>query len=331
MDNSKNKDTNYLDSYRHAQGDDGLSQHFRELVASDRQKAAQLLGTEDLQYSSLYILRSEIEKSNLTEDIPQQYRDALDITRGILEKDTARLRSSSSRSGPAIHESLKWMLETGWREDGLEEDYDEVLEITAAMLVRTYSDHSVLPVMLDMMFERHRKGTFMYDLAWAFFESGNPQCIVMIASRLNTGHPKDIALVHKLLHFIPGIQSGAQEIPSQQYAHILQWYHENSPFLHYTGESFQQTCKPIPFAVSTPAKYLGKRVSPATGLPLQPLAREEQVLWDRFVTLDPVSRNLLSSFSCKLYRRDITQWNDWMYLPLHEQIRTARVMGGGAV
>ncbi|MBK5240310.1 hypothetical protein [Clostridium sp.] len=139
---------------------------------------------------------------------------------------------------------------------GLSEEKDEILDITAALLIKTHNDNSILPIIVDTIFFRNREGLFNHDLIWTFFEARDPYSLMLIANYLYSDDARDIELAYKLLDFVPSIDMRNGRGDSEnQYTTIFYWLKENYRFLYFTGESFQRTSNPIPYKIDLHEKY----------------------------------------------------------------------------
>lgn len=227
------------------------------------------------------------------------------------------------------HSALKWILESRSTIDIPDNQLDEVLDKTAILLATVYKDKESLPIIADLIFERHRKGCFNHDLIWAFFESCDTHSLFLIANRLLSTQPKDVQLARQLLGFIPGISNNWITNKNKLYSYFANWFEENNLFLHFTGESFNLTSNPIPYAVVLEAKYLYKPVSIDTGLILEELSMAEQMLLDEFRKLNYNTKLILAQFSSNLHRKNINWWNEWITYPIAYQIVHVEAGAGG--
>lgn len=311
---------------------DNLKKSFSELIEKNMEEAVTWLNSEDLNFAFLFILEPIIKKYNILEHLSMRNRVALCLTDEILtgSKNIPSEEFSASGYIQEINSTLKWMLSTGCAYDGLSSDYDAVLDGCAALLVRVYGDKSVLPVMADLIFQRNRKGSYYNDLVWAFFESRYPYGLVLIASYFRSEELKDVELARRFLNFIPTVNTTRRSGKESQYLTVLHWIEENSPFLYYTGESFQLSLRPKPYRVVLEAKYLCKPVSADTGETLEPLTDKEKKLVDAFNALDDNTRVILSEYSFWLRNNNIFLWKEWIGYPVEEQAKAAWLWMGGA-
>lgn len=312
--------------------DDNLKKSFSELIEKKAEEAVTWLNSEDLNFAFLFVLEPIIKKHNILEHMSMRNRVALCITDEILtgSKNVPPEEFSASEYIQEINSTLKWMLSTGCAHDGLSSDYDTVLDGCAALLVRVYGDKSVLPIITDLIFQRNRKGSYYNDLAWVFFESRYPYGLILIVSYFRSEELKDIELARKFLNFIPVANTSRRSGKEGQYLAILHWVEENSPFLYYTGESFQLSMSPKPYRVVLKAKYLCKPVSADTGDTLEPLTDKEKKLADAFNALDDNTRVILSEYSLRLHNNNIFLWKEWIGYPVEEQAKAAWFWMGGA-
>ena len=316
-----------LDRLRADRGTDGLRRGFHDMAAFDRKKAIQALNDETLRFPTLFILLPEIDMLDLRKALTARNMTAIQIC----EKKTngAGLPIHSGKLEPrqkqAFCRTLRWMLDTGADWDGPQEDYDRydaAIDTAAALLIRTCGDTGVLPAVCRLIFRRNRKGLLIHDLVWSFLEACNPDVLGMVAKRLLSRHPEDVALACKILHIT---QQQGNNSRQALYRDYMLWLRENKPYLRFTGEHFLQTSEPVPFVVDPEAKYLGKAISPRQGKPLGPMTREEGACLARFRSAPERDRALLSNYSARIHSRNTSMWQAWLRRPISEQIAAARI------
>lgn len=329
MDISTPKTESFLDRVLRVKGKDELKGFFSRLLQQNSEKAVELINDNNLNFTSLFIINPDFRDEKFSSLLNTRNHSALEIMNLILSRDTKNMRRLSSENRQNTYSTLNWILRSGYRDDGINSDYEEILETSAVLLVKEHEDRSVLPLILEMIYSRYNKGLLIYDLVWAFFEACNPESLIPVAERLNSSDIKEIELSRKLLGFIPCMQTNPEENPQVQSTRCIAWLKENMPFLHYTGESFLQTPNPIPYVVSLEAKYLCKAISPSGGKPLKALTMAENSALSNFRILDYPSKVLLSNYSYWLYRQNIYFWNIWRSYPVLEQLNSARNAMGG--
>ena len=218
---------------------------------------------------------------------------------------------------------LKDMFERGIAHHGQSDEHDEFLDATAALLIKIHKDKTILPIIVDMIFFRNRKGFFTHNLIWAFFQARDPHSLMLIANYLGSEEVNDVKLACKLLDFVPSIDMTMEKGNKKQYTSFFNWLNENYPFLYFTGESFQRTSKPIPYIVALDAKYLCRRISVNTGKPLIPCTEKENNLLVNFNSLDEDNKLLLSEHSLRIYYKNIYLWKSWINNSITKQITIA--------
>lgn len=320
-----------LDQVRLTGGNDKLKKVFQESAAHDKEAAVNSLNHEDLQFTSLFLLRDEIEKLAIAEQLSERNRIAMEIVEDVLSREKesppASCRLSICDHIQMVQAVLRWMLETGSKDDGLSAEYIQVLDTTASLLTTVFRDEMVLPIIADLIFTRAEKELFNYYLIWAFFEAREPYTLDLIANRLRSPRVKEAKLARRLLAFVPGIDVHKDTEGEQQYRTFQLWLEENSPFLHYRGESFQETSKPVPYDVALKGKYLGRSVSVDSGEILSPLTKEEDQILEEFEKDDGDVKDAIASSSEMKRYQSLENWDAWVRRPLKER-RKVEKLGG---
>jgi len=318
-----------LDEIRLNRGADKMKAVFYDLVNHNLEKAIKLINDKSLQFTSLFILQPEIKGSDVITRLSVKNKHALEIIDKILSKEILNTQIFLPEYKQEDYSSLKWILETGYIDDGLSDEFDEVLDTAAIMLAKVYKDKNCLPAIEEMIFNRYRRGAFIYDLVWAFFEFENPDKLIMVANRLRSSNRKDVELACKFLNFIPCIGMNNKEDHMKQHKCSLKWIKQNKDFLYYTGETFLQTSSPYRYAVSKEAKYLQKPASNVNGELSRLLTQDELICLDSFKKLDDDSKLRLSNYSSMLYHKSKYRWRKWRQNPIDKQIEIAKRKLGG--
>jgi hypothetical protein len=322
------KEIEMLDEIRLNKGPDKMKATFYDLIKNDPEKAVKLINDKNVKFTSLFLLQPEIKKSNINIGLSVRNKHALEITNGILLKEVLNTQRFSSQYDQEDYSALKWILETGYIEDGLNDQYDEVLDTAATILVKVYRDKKCLPIIEEMIFARHRKGQYIYDLVWTFFEVSDSQNLIMVANRLRSTNQKDVELARKLLNFIPCIGTDSNEDNMKQYQCSVKWIEQNKDFLYYTGQSYLQTSNPYRYALSLEAKYLQKPVSNVIGELSRSLTENEGTHLVSFEKLEDDSKLALSNYSSILYHKSKYRWSKWLQNPIDKQIEIAKRIQG---
>ncbi len=232
----------YLDGIRMKFGNEKLRHVFRDEAEQNSERAAKLINT-NIRFPSLFLLRPEISKTYLYDSLNNKNRKALDISDEILTDKIEKANHHQEED----RETLQWMLQSGYQDDGMDEQYDQVLDNTALLLSNIHKDRTCMKPIVEIMFSRHRKGFYTYDLIWAFFEASQPNDLHLIAEKLRSRHPKDVELARSLLNFVPCLQTEGNTL--NQYKCCTKWIKRNLHRLYYTGESNQQHNNPMRYAL----------------------------------------------------------------------------------
>ncbi|MPM11743.1 hypothetical protein SDC9_58094 [bioreactor metagenome] len=319
----------YLDILRVNYRPEYLRQTFRGMASRNRNNAIKLLNDNRLQFPTLFLLIPEIDALNLYEELIPRSIAAIRLCakkqnqNELYERLSRLLPEDSSKS----HEALKWMLVTGLNWDGpskLYDSYDAAIDAAAALLIVTYKDTDVLPGIAKLIFRRNRKGLFIHDLVWCFFKSCDLSAPKLVAEYLRSGNLKDVELACGLLHIPMPADAHRQSVRNKLYSQYMSWFNNNLPYLCFSGEFYHRTSEPNPVYEDMEAKYLGKRIFPKDGRPIDPLTSDEENSLVRFRTLKNDEAAAVASYSAKIKNTDGGAWKQWMKGNLAQQVSTAK-------
>jgi hypothetical protein len=320
-----------LDRMRMQQGISQFRANFLRLGKAQRQQAISYLNEARLRFPSLYLLIPEIQHLELYENLNPRNKVALKTCAQIMRNQEiqSKLPPLSPEEKKSKAPILKWILQTGMDADGLSPQYDQIIDSATAMLASNTKENDLLPQIADMVFKRNNKESYLHDLVWAFFESRNPETLRHLASHLLSQNPQEVRLAKKLLN-LPADNSEGPTDPRLLYTQYIAWFQENLPYLYYTGESMQFSSNPSVFRVNLEAKYLHKKVSPATGNPIIPPNAEEQSILRDFRELDDDGKSALADYSLSLHKKDMKLWKEWLQTKPSQQLAQAKAEQEGA-
>lgn len=329
----ESKSISTLDSIKNQKGINNLKEFFIQSLTEDEDRAISLINDEESSYSSLFILKDTIKDRNIEHKISKRKRIALILTKEILngERNFSIINESSFSHVHSLHSTLKWIVESGYLDDGFDNDYDEVLDKASIVLLNVYYDKTIIPTILEMIFKRHINELFIHDLVWAYFQSYDKDSLKLIANRLLSNNESEVDLANKLLNFIPKVDETNTSNNEKQYLYAINWLNENNPYLYSTGESYQQKSNPVFYRLNIDAKYICKYIDVTTGKFIEPLSTDENELLKEFSTLEYPIKSLLSNYSSKLHNESLSLWKAWLSYPLNRKIKTAYRMGGGVL
>ena len=319
-----------LDRVRFQLGSEKFKSEYRKMIAKSREKAVSQINGEIRQFSTLYILLPEIVASGLLDHLTPRNQIALFLCANL--DANLRLSIDIPKELPvsdATHSSLKWVLLSGYKDNGLCDAYDQILDAAASLLIRTYHDSEVLPVIARLIFERNRKGQYIHDLTWALFSSHEPMILNIIVEYLHSSNKQDMELANRLLENASDewLSNG---IPGQrQYGACSSWLRENRPYLDFTEESFQQSSEPVLFRVNLEAKYLCKKTSAQILSSAETHTQDDSDRLTAFRHMSGEEKTILAKYSNRLYTNNRQQWRRWMGYPIEKQMKIANDRFGG--
>jgi hypothetical protein len=316
---------NYIDRIRYLRGSDTCKAAFQKLCVECRQKAICVINDRRLRFASLFVLQPEINEFGLQEELSERNKIALRLCEKITagKEHSENSEDKISLKSEDVHRVLLWMLNTGVIDDGLDDEFDQIIDIAASLLIKTHHEESVLPTIANLIFGRNRAGRYNHDLIWAFFQTRNIKALRYIADYLRSPDAKDVGLARKLLNLSPGTEwetiSGRQE----QYGKYLSWLRENESYLYFTGESLQFSNSPALFNANVEAKYLCKNNDSRNHKPIVPYTEEELSRLSNFNNAPEDEKSVLADYSQSLYKNNHRYWNQWVHYPIDKQIDIA--------
>jgi hypothetical protein len=321
-----------LEKIRSQSGIEALKSNFRDAAKTNREKAVSLINTYKLRFSTLYILLPEIVDLNLLDDLSPRSKAALDFCMKIVSGTGLHFgaKNNPPENTDETHTVLKWILLTGYEDDGLNNEFDQIMDAAALVLIRTYHDTAILPKIVHMIFLRNREGYYIHDLVWALFGSCDPKILNLIANHLGSRYKQDVKLANQLLKhtYDDENEDGAQK--RQRHTSHNSWFRENRPYLYFTEESFHQTCDPILCSVNLEAKYLCKKTSPQKQLASEPITEDDYSRLESYRLMNSSDKAILAKYSHRLHVSNREQWRKWMKHPIDKQLQIALSKLGGA-
>lgn len=322
--------TNLLDKTRTNNSEEEMCNLFDKLAKDNIDEALQLLNDDELSFTTLFLLQDKLNEHDILKELSSKNKVAIEFSKGIKEENrkAGLAKVLSADYIETTRDTLKWILETGYMDDGLNNEFDEVLDVAAILLIKEHNDNSKLSIISKLIFARYKKGYYIHDLIWAFFEACKPNSLNLIAEHLKSQDEKESELASKLLSFIPGISVNSPYSNNEKYSIFAKWFEENNPFLYYTGESLQLTSEPIPYIVKLDAKYLCKNIATENGQFFEPLTNKEKTTLRAFNRLSSEIKLLLANFSYMAYLNNNAMWTEWIKYPIPIQIKVAKAKGG---
>lgn len=318
--------TNMLDTIRKKRGNAPCVEYFKSLQDSE---SLRLVNDPGLTFASFFVLMPVIQEKLRAQSLSARDLTAANLCNTILSSKKANGNLYRPAYNENTHEALRWMFLTGADADGLSEDFDHILDISAGILTKKYHDADILPKLVELVFSRGRRDAYLHDLAWAFFQSHDPTALKLAAEYLRSGNEKDAKLARSLLHL--NLESDNPRSRRELYNNYLHWLSENNPYLYFTSENFNETNQPNVCSVDLSAKYLYRKISPRDHKPSTPLTETERNCLACFLNAPDEEKEFLARFSQKVRAKNPEYWNRWIRYPLEKQIEAAHNGGEGEV
>lgn len=307
---------NYLETIRIKDGNEKLKAEFQAVYKRNSKEAINYINDRVLTFPSLYILMPIIESLNIYKLLIPKNQIAIGIVNQIT-KPNANYDYLQANDN-AVHNSLRWMLETGIPLDTSSNEYEKILDVTVSVLINVYRDKNILPVVSDMIFKRNRIGHYINDLVWAYFRLGDPASLELVAKHITSNDNNDTELSCNLLNI-----RQPNENKEMLYKQYEEWLKENDPFLYFTNESYQISSNPAFAKVDLERKYLDKGTNSYDKQPIKLLSNEENKQLKAFEPLSEEVKAVLSEYSWKIKKKDKSEWKKWMNNPISVQINEA--------
>jgi len=303
-------DLSYLDKIRLSDGAEKCKEALRDMFRRNSFTAIDLLNDRRLSFTCLYILLPIIKSLDIR--LNPRNTEAVKIVDYIKNPQKSGYLSTKTDN---VYSALRWILETGYEDDGLSEEFEEILEVVISILINIYNDNTILPIVSNIIFSRNKKGHCIHDLAWAYFKIKNPEALKVIAEHLKSPDNEESSLACNLL----GIDEN-----DKNYELYIKWIEDNDPFLYFTGDGFQFSSSPKVYNVDLERKYINKGTPSYDKIPLQPENDDEIKCLEVFKTLSNEDKNILSDYSYKKYSENISEWENFLHSPINKQIEEAR-------
>lgn len=321
-----NGPSNNLDFIRHSHGIDFCRNMFFNLGKAHRQNAVQLVNDSSLFFTSLFVLLPQIHELNLTEELSERNRIALNICEIICNEKYSNgdYNYLISLKSEKVHRVLLWVFNTGAADDGINDEFEQILDSAASVLIKTHHEKAIIPIMIAMIFNRNRKGGYIHDLVWACFQTRDTSTLRYLAERLRSPVAKDVELARTLLNLPQNLPLRSTLEKQKEYTTYLSWLNENNPYIRFTGESFNFTSIPVPCIVDLEAKYLCKEGYVQDSKQLDSIADSEHSYLSDFNKLPENDKSILAKYSQHLHNQNQSYWNEWIHYSVDKQIQSAR-------
>ncbi len=276
-----------------------------------------------LDFNHMFSLRNNLDDKNVEVKLDDKNKIAIDIMRDILDEEK-RGEVDKFSVLSYIEETnsvMKWMLNSALDAKDMGSEYCEVIDIVAIFLVKVYRDYDILPVVVDLIFQRNKNDQYIHELIWAFFQSYDVESLKLICDKLSSNDKKSKELACTLLSFIPNIEEYTN---NNKEFYAKKWIDNNKNYIYFTDDSKHARSKPVYCKLNLEGKYLGEKVDKKTGKIISNLKNDEKQKLKEFNNLDEEIKIILSSYSFKLKKLNLDKWLKWIDYSINDQVAIAK-------
>ncbi|WP_085523785.1 hypothetical protein [Tuberibacillus sp. Marseille-P3662] len=305
-----------LTDVRHRSGKKGVLAEWDRALASDNDQALSYLRDSRLDFPTFFMIDLTLDTSmhpHLSDQQQVAHAHISNVLKGT--DDGYPTHQHLCDQHHKILDTFYWMVQTGGHEFQ-DRMYTQVIDQAIIQLLLTYKEN-VLKDTVDIIFRRHRYHIHRHYLLWGLAATELPDYLPMVADYLLSSNHKDIHLAKQLLALVPGIEQA--RTPDEAFDCFDDWFERYHGFLEATGDNYDVSPAPIPFAINYFAQYIGK---PQWIKRKQPFIEMYSLSQD-FEQLDGEQQARLAHFSNQLRLHDRNRWNQWIREPLTQQLSTA--------
>lgn len=316
---------NLLDRIRQDEGKENLGKYYKDLLHSNTRQAINLINDDNLSFPSFYILLPYIKSYGLYRHLSNKNKLVINIVNHIMQGDKYRGNNYLDDNSEESYNLLKWIVDSGNSEYHIDDDYNQIIDISVSILLISYNDKSILPIVSDMIFDRHKNGLNNNDLVWAFFNVKDLNAVQYLAKHMAADNEDERKLACDLL----GIDDNMLNDYSGYHNNYLEWLKENDAFVYISDESCQLSSKPKFIKTDYGRKYLVKGTDTYYYLPIEPSNESERNNLKAFKLLSDKDKELLSEYSYSIYKNNVNKWQEWISSPIENQVKDAKSNKGG--
>ncbi|WP_099205500.1 hypothetical protein [Scatolibacter rhodanostii] len=238
---NQSESTIHLENIRVEQGDEVCIDEFRKAAKRSRAEAVKLLNDNSMTFPCLFLLMPSIEEFRLQQQMYTKYAIAVEVSKQILNENYNPRKDYLKNGGEKAHETLIWMLTTGYQENKPAEKFQKIIDIVVSVLIHIYHETGILPQVAELIFTRRIRGENVHELIWAYFRSRETKSLQFIAEKLPSSDLAEADFIYDLL----GISHDTKLAPAEEYEKYIVWLQENENKLVFNEENKQYTSRPV--------------------------------------------------------------------------------------
>jgi len=323
---------NEINNIKIAEGTEKYKFKIKQLLLSEKELALEYINSTHLTFPRLFDLIPLIDEENLYQELSIRNITALKLCTRILKNKvlSAKLYFLSAENSETNYPVLLWIVNSGVEDDGMDDDFDQIVDGACAMLISLYNEKGILEKIIDLIYRRNEKGNFTHDLIWALFSSENTDVLKMISEHLGSENENEVLLSKKLLS--NNSPSGLDNSLDDSEKTAL-WLDDNQPYVYFTGQSFNASSNPSHYLIDLAGKYLRKPRNNADTVQASssPLTETQRNRLLEFEQISEEQQFILAEYASTLYHSSEEKWREWMRFPVQKQLEIAQKSDGGAL
>ena len=306
-----------LEDIKRKDGAENMLIKFEDILKMNKRKASILLNDNNLSFSTFFIFIPIIKKSNLINILNLRNKIAIKTYNELFSQNNMHINYTKSNEMNVF----KWMIKSASYDDGIDDDFDKIIDYAIAKLINDFKDTDTLKKAIDLAFIRNGKNEFNHDLVWSIFKSNNSEALKIIAEHLNSANKKEISFSKELLK--SATNGEVIDNNDNAYDNYVNWISENQPYLNFTGDGYNLATSPTFCKVNSESKYMCKPVMSNEKDYNQPKTQVELNNIKEFKKLDEMAQKKLGKISKNLHDKDINSWQKWKNQDLFKQLESA--------
>ncbi len=304
-----------LEETRKNFGAEKLHKSFEYSLKTNRNFAINQVNDKSLSFSTFFLIIPLIEKYNIANMLNIKNKIALKTYSQLFGKKQVFIEFDKEKEISV----LKWIIESASYDDGIDDDYDRLIDYATAKLIDEYHDDEALNSAINLSFLRNSKGEYNHDLLWAIFKSGNPEIFKLIAKHLNSMNNKEADFSKDLL--INATNGEITENDVSSFENYLVWIDENQPYMYSTGDGYNMSSSPDFYKIDSALKNYEKHKAQIPESKKPPKEIDKNYI-DEFLNADKSIDSSIHNYSDLMFKTDKSKWKEPKVINPYKNIKS---------
>lgn len=226
-----------LERIKDKYGTDELVKRVENTIRRYPNHAVNLINDMGVSFSTYFLIIPLIKKYNLLKHMNLRNKIAMKLYDECFSDNVVDVTYSDSNEKSV----LRWMVNSASYDDGIDDDFDKLIDFAIAKLLSEYNDDETLKNAIDLAFLRNRKKEFTHDLVWEIFKSNNPKALKLIAQHLKSNDEREKMFSWTLIE--NAVETNI-EYKDYTYENVNKWLNDNLPYIEFTGNSYNYSSVP---------------------------------------------------------------------------------------